>query len=338
MVLACAATPSQVPSSVVPTPVSSPDSSSTLGTPENTLRPGTPEVPGGSVVEIDTTTGEIRRVIVVREDPLLLTEADGYLWTMNSGDGSLSRIDPAGDDQAVTIELEGEPPAAIGSDGEDLWVAANGNELVRLDGETGREEQRLTLGSKRLFRLRDAGFLAIAQGSIWVTIPVLGIGDAPQSLWRVDPSSGEVLDKIPIDRDPLPLYSNAGVVFVLSLPGQLARIDPVTNVATTTRLGGTPGGMVAAAGSLWVGFDSRDIVELDPLTLERIGRIETNEPVRGIAAQDGTLWAATESSVLRVDPTSHEIVAQVRLIADPRRDFGPIGMVVHGTSLWVSVE
>jgi len=71
------------------------------------------------------------------------------------GQGTLTRIDPASN-KAAAIDIG--QAAGMASDGEDIWVAANGNTLVRLDGESGKRERVLKLAGKPLFELRDAGF------------------------------------------------------------------------------------------------------------------------------------------------------------------------------------
>ena len=80
-------------------------------------------------------------------------------------------------------------PEVVGtaSDGEDLWVAVDGNRLVRIDGATGQREASFRLGRTALFAPRDAGFLAVGHGSIWLTVPKLGDPGAPHELWWIDP-------------------------------------------------------------------------------------------------------------------------------------------------------
>lgn len=100
----------------------------------------------------------------VVSDPLGLISASGQVWTQNFGDGTLSRIDPV--TSRATSHLQEVVGAA--SDGEDLWVAVDGNRLVRIDGATGQREASFRLGRTALFAPRDAGFLAVGHGSIWL--------------------------------------------------------------------------------------------------------------------------------------------------------------------------
>jgi streptogramin lyase len=142
-----------------------------------------------TVVNLDADTLAVRDVVPVGQDPLSLAVAGGSVWTHNVEDGTLSRIDPARN-SATVIKL-GEI-VGMASTGEDLWVAYRGNRLALLDGRTGRVERTLRIGSKRLFRKREAGFVAYAHGALWVTLPVLGKNQARQQLVRIDPMSGGI--------------------------------------------------------------------------------------------------------------------------------------------------
>jgi streptogramin lyase len=134
-----------------------------------------PRVRNASVVRVDARSGRVEAVVPVGVDPLQLVVAARQVWTMEFGQGTLSRIDPASN-KAAAIDIG--QAAGMASDGEDIWVAANGNTLVRLDGESGKRQRVLKLASKPFFELRDAGFLTVSSGSIWLTIPVLGDNSA----------------------------------------------------------------------------------------------------------------------------------------------------------------
>src|SRR5919106_3554325 len=139
----------------------------------------TPENLHGTVVRIDAVTGETLAVIPVGEEPSLLRVASGHPWTMNFGDGSLSRIDPE-TNTAITVDV-GEV-AGLASDGRDIWVAVDGRRVMRLDGATGERELSLKIATDQIFELGDAGFLATDGSDIWLTVPELGRRLADQSL------------------------------------------------------------------------------------------------------------------------------------------------------------
>jgi outer membrane protein assembly factor BamB len=89
---------------------------------------------------------------------------------------------------------------AIASDGEALWVARDENVVARLSGATGEEEFTLTLGDQRLFGLRNAGFVAVADGSVWLTVPPRA--GRSEQLWRIDPERGEVIARFALGERP----------------------------------------------------------------------------------------------------------------------------------------
>lgn len=297
----------------------------------------TTALPGASVARVDPTAGTVRSVIRVGGDPLLLVTASSHVWTLNLEDGSLSRIDPA-TDRATTVRVG--VAVGIASDGTDLWVAHDGRRLSRLDGTTGDVETSFTLGAQPLFALRDAGFLAVAGGSIWITVPVLGRANAPQALWRVDAATGGILGKIPIGTDPRsPLAIRSYVWVVTSGDERVVRIDAASGEATEVPTGPLPVGVAWGADSLWVAHErpAPQIWRIDPETREPIAKIEISGVVRGLAFGEGLLWVATESGLVAIHPSTNTVAKNIAL-TDPQRDLGPIGVASLNDSIWVSVE
>jgi streptogramin lyase len=278
----------------------------------------------------------VKAVIRVRADPLLLTVASGQIWTMQFGDGSLARIDPDSN-EAVVVDV-GEA-AAIASDGEDLWVAANGNTLVRLDGESGRRERVLKLAQKRLYELRDAGFLTVTTDSIWLTIPVLGDNLADQTLWRIDPRTGAVKAKAPLLANPVSLATDGHYVWVANIDGgKITRVDVVTNAARHFETSIGPAGVVVGAGSVWITHYVPEVWRIEPGTTRVEAKIHLDTPTtRTIAFGGGRVWVSTESGVLVIDPATNKVVQTIDLI-EPERETGPTAMAYVDGDLWVSVE
>lgn len=290
-----------------------------------------------TVVRIDAETLEVRSVISVGVDPLILAVAGGRVWTLNFGDGTLSRIDPGTGE--VTVLDVGEV-AGVASGGEDLWVARDQKVVARLDGATGDEELSFRPASRRLFALRDAGFLAVEFGSVWLTVPGGG-GRAPQTLWRIDAESGRVLARIPIGPNPIPPVAAEGAVWVLTAGDRvLTRIDPATNAPLDVEVGLAPWGVAGGAGSVWIGDAGRDreVWRLDPTTGEALARIPlAGEEVRGLAFGRGLLWVATGSGVTVIDPETDKVSGRIQL-GEFAPDTGPIGVGYLNGEVWVSIE
>jgi streptogramin lyase len=294
-------------------------------------------VPHDSVVGIDAETGEVVAVVDVGSDPLLLTVAGGQVWTLDLGDGALTRIDPVSY-QPSTVRLDGDV-VGMGSDGEDLWVAFDGRFLVRLDGATGTEEASVTLADEPIFRLRDAGFLAVANGTAWMTIPVVGKASEPQTLWKIDVESGAVSERYAIGADPLTPLVTEEAVWVPVLGGsEIMRLDLRTGTQSKIEFVTFPVWVTSGDGAVWVALERREaIIRLSPADGRVIATIEVGSRTRGVAVGGGSAWAATEAGVTEIRTTTHAIGHDIRLV-DETHEVGPIGIAYLDGVVWVSVE
>jgi sugar lactone lactonase YvrE len=312
--------------------------SATPALPGATLRPGTPRITGGMLVRIDASTGAIQGVVPTGPHPGIVTTAGGRVWTMNFGDGTLSRIDPTADGPSTTITFAGDA-VGIAADGDDVWVAVDDHDVVRLDGATGIEEARLRVTDETIFRLRDAGFIAVTDDSLWLTVPDLRIRAAPHGFWRIDPETGEVEARLSIDRDPHPPLVYDGSIFVISFSqSTLTRIDPATNAMTVVRVGNEPVMHAAGDGSIWIGHGLDKVVwRVNPDSLETQSWIRIGEPVRGLAFGAGRIWVTTPTSLHEIDPSTNAVVASVRLLKVPMA-FSPAALTVLDGAVWVAID
>jgi virginiamycin B lyase len=60
---------------------------------------------GAEVTSVDATTGVVLAHVVTGPNPRFLTAGNGAIWTLNQGDGSLSRIDMSNTEPARTLAL-----------------------------------------------------------------------------------------------------------------------------------------------------------------------------------------------------------------------------------------
>jgi streptogramin lyase len=293
-------------------------------------------VPGhATVIRVDAGTGEVLAVLPTGPDPLLLRVAAGQLWTLNFGDGTLTHVDPA-TDTATTIDVG--VVVAIESDGEDLWVARDGSVVARLDGVSGEEEMALQLSDEPLFALRDAGFIAVAGGSVWLTVPP---PDArfTQQLWRIDPRSGDVLARVPLGPDPLPPFIDGAYLWIVTTGDQgLTRIDIGSLEAVPVDVERFPWSLAAGDGSMWLGHQVFPRVRrFDPDTLEISADIALDADPRGLAFGGGRLWVATENTLLSIDPATDEVTSIAEFGPFPT-DTGLTSVAYLDGAVWVSIE
>ena len=289
-----------------------------------------------AVARVSVASGAVDVVVDVGRDPLALAIAGGSIWVHNVEDGTLSRVDPA--TNGATVVRLGDV-VGIAAAGEDLWAAYRGNRLARLDGRTGRIERTLRIGTTRLFKKRDAGFPTFTRDAVWLTVPVLGHGEARQRLVRVDPSSGRTTDSIPIPADPGPPAAAGRFLWIIGrYRNVLARIDTTTRRVSTVPTGFMPSGVAVGAKSIWVTHDfGRSVWRFDPASLRVRARIAMGERARGVAFGKGRVWVATETGLRAIDPRTNRVVSRLQLSAPAGND-GPIGVGLLDDGVWVSIE
>lgn len=125
------------------------------------------------VLKINPYTIVTGEPIKVGKSPVSMALGEGALWTLNAGDGSISRVDLKTNRVATIIKL-GVPIArgqiAVGEGS--IWVSAPGVPLIRIDPRTNHVAQQ--------FSGEGGGAVLVAQGAIWITA-------TPTAIWRLDP-------------------------------------------------------------------------------------------------------------------------------------------------------
>jgi virginiamycin B lyase len=117
----------------------------------------------GFVQRIDPRSNQVVATIPVGSSPRFLTVGEGGVWTLNQGDGSISRIDPITNTLSATVQAGiigpgGDIAAGAGS----VWVRGTKILLLRIDPETNKvvEEFGPPAGS---------GAVRVADGLVWIT-------------------------------------------------------------------------------------------------------------------------------------------------------------------------
>jgi YVTN family beta-propeller protein len=106
-----------------------------------------------------------------RPGPIAVGE--GAVWTLNRGDGSVTRIDAKTNTVVATIAVgEGVASGTIAAGEGAVWLSAPGTPLVRIDPRTNRVTHR--------FSGVGGGVVLAGHGSLWVSA-------GPKTTWRLDP-------------------------------------------------------------------------------------------------------------------------------------------------------
>jgi hypothetical protein len=228
----------------------------------------------------------------------------------------------------------------MASDGEDLWVAHDGRFLSRLDGRSGEVRATLTLAADPIFALRNAGFVAVADGTAWLTVPVLGRALAPHSLWEVDLATGAILERYEVGREPLwPVVGDGAVWLPVLGTRDVAHLDLATRDMDRIDGGGGPVGIALGEGSAWIVVERPPVaIRVEPVQGTVLTEIELDAPGRGIVVGGGSVWTTTEAGLTEIDPATSAVRRVVRLVDPVRRGSGPTDAVYLDGIVWVAIE
>lgn len=204
-----------------------------------------------------------------------------------------------------------------------LWVAGF-QAVCRLDPVTGRVVARI-----RIPGVANDRSIAVGDGSIWITS---GITTVPGGVYRIDPSTDRVVAIIHVGGTVLGIAVGAGGVWVTRPtqgPGEVIRIDPETNRVTgpAIKVGPGPAQIVYGEGAVLVENTSPpSVMRIDPAT----GNVSA-VPVVGVTAVGyDSLWAVSDDSLTRLQPTSGQVIASVRI---PRG----VAVAIGAGAVWVLV-
>ena len=185
--------------------------------------------------------------------------------------------------------LSGFGSARVAGGGSGLWVADGDRRIGRLDLALARLVDPTLLpppGDERA----DAFFssVAVSGDAIWV------IGDAnDRALWRIDPRSGDLVERVSLDFVPKDVAVGEGAVWVTSqLEDTVSRIDPATyDVTATIDVGKGAAGIAVGAGSVWVAnaIDGT-ISRIDPATARVTETIEIAGSPEDIVVGKDAVW------------------------------------------------
>jgi ABC-type transport system substrate-binding protein/DNA-binding beta-propeller fold protein YncE len=174
--------------------------------------------------------------------------------------------------------------------------------------------------------------MASSHGALWV----VNAGD--DTVWKVDPSSHTVGQKIKVDPDPRGVAATGDDLWITSFAsGTVTRINLLLEqVVQTLHVGSNPDAIAAGRAGLWVANSGDNTIQrIDPDSGSVQPPIDVGDGPDGLAVDDTSVWVANGrgASVMRIDartgtPMSHPIQVGT----------GPRGIVRVGPGVWVTDE
>jgi class 3 adenylate cyclase/DNA-binding beta-propeller fold protein YncE len=297
-----------------------------------------------SVGAVDPSSGRLVADVPVGTAPAAISYARGALWVANSGDGTVSRVDPK-TLEARTVAV-GRPsqahPTAVAAGPGAVWIAQKQERLVeRLDPRYLGQ----IIGSPTKLR-SPPGAIALGDGVLWVaSAPVLPIaGFNEPTVIRIDADGNVISRPILVDPGADTLAYGEGTLWVGG-SGGVAPVDPRTaEPGSTVDLPGGVSGLAIGGGALWaalapagLGGNVSGSNAVARLQLDGSGVTATvplDAKPTAIAYSSGSVWVASSTSerMWRIDARSNKRVGTIELGAIPT------AIAVGGGRVWVSVR
>ncbi|MCI3277215.1 ABC transporter substrate-binding protein [Streptomyces cylindrosporus] len=237
----------------------------------------------GSVSRIDPETRAVQ-LIPVGAGPVAVAVSGDDVWVANSGDGTVSRIN-ASVNRVVDIVKVGNLPSAVAAGPGGVWVALSGDNAVRrIDPETGRVGPEIAVG-------RAPTGIGVGQGTVWVANSLDG------TVTSVDAATGQAGGPVQVGTGPRSVAVTEDAVWVANgLSLTVSRIDAHTGVVTTHAVGDGPRTVVAGEDAVWVSNEyDATVVRLDPRTGLPVRTVRTGSSPRGLALAGERVWAGARA-------------------------------------------
>jgi len=282
--------------------------------------------PPNSLGVVDPRTNRLTDRVGVGLLPAAVAVGDGYVWVLNQGDTTVSKIDAATLRVARTIGLSQTNHAGTTAIAYGYGAAWVGNgyaaTLTRISPNWGTEPPtHLTRADSS-----DSLLVATGAGAVWAT------SIRHQTVYRVDPGTRRVSARTAVPATPVAIAVGDGSVWVASIrprddprtyaaSGTLSRIDPSTEATVSTlALPIAPSGMAVAFGSVWVTANGQNtVLRIDPRTNAVARLIPVGDGPSGITAGDGAIWVVNSRSltISRIDPETNAVAATIAVQGTP---------------------
>ena len=270
-----------------------------------------------------TISGPALAVVKVGVRPGIPATTSHAVWVPNTGDGTVSKIDPASNRVVATLHI--------------------GNQLAfyHRDCEAKGSVHSFMVTS---FHVRDCDLpssLAGGAGSLWVA------KNDDQAVWRINPSTDQVIARVPVGLVPFDMAASESAVWVTGYwTDQLVRIDPATNtVVARLTLPDGPSGIAISDQAVWVASTiAGQVMRIDPFTNQIVATIPLACPTAcfqgslplTLALTSNALWVRTtgDGLVVRVDPATNTVVSTIP-VSYPLGRNGQDRIVAFNGGVWV---
>lgn len=239
---------------------------------------------GGAVSQVDTTIGQVIRTIKLggRLDGVAITPEG--VWVADNAGGTVTRLDLGSGRVLMTVKV-GSAPVAFAQVDRDLWVFSQAEARARVvDPRAGKVSRTVGLSGPA------GGNPAVAGGAIWLPDQ----SGATQSVWRLDPASGQVTSQVKTGPHPSAIVYGFGAAWVTHDEG-VSRIDPAAGKETARvgNLAHQTSGIAVTTDAVWVTTPSDNrLTKIDPTTNMAVASLNVCGLPGPVAVVGDDVWVA----------------------------------------------
>ena len=253
----------------------------------------------GTVYRLNPKTGSVVDRIPAGREPTGIATGAGGVWVVDSGTNRLLRISPGQNDAIVPQADVGNGASAVAVSGTTVWVANTA------DGTLSKV--RVSSGKAEGAPIplsASPSAIATGAGGLWVASQDAGV------VLHLT-SAGDLIRRIPVGAGPASIAVQRNAVWVAdSEQGTLWRINPKTDNATpSAHLGGRPTAVAVGDGRVWVAEQGGKLVSVDPNT-GNLHTVAIGGSPAALAVGSGRVWVASLPS------TASHRGGTLRVIAD----------------------
>ena len=287
---------------------------------------------------IQPTLGPVTR-IRVGSVPVSVAVTPDAAWVLNSGNSTISRVDP-GTGRVQSSFLVSGPVGPRGglafatvAEGRLLVVHASGwdsSAISVIDPSTSRVLNTFGFGGTALSSLGTPGNLAVGAGAVWAAV------HGEDEVQGYDPATGELLDRFPLP-EPTALAVDGQTVWVASVDGRLRSIDTDTGAVRVRATTGLVTRIQVGQGGMWLMTFDGKVLRLDRRTGKLVARVPGAFRAADLAVGAEGVWVYDQhqGAVLRIDPSANRVARTIPVISQPQVELNARVLTVGGGAVWV---
>ncbi len=252
------------------------------------------EVAPNSLGVIQPRNNRVTAQIPIGNTPGAVATGPGSVWVANSGDKTVSHVDPFSKSVLKTIPVGATPDSVAVGPGA-VWVVHGFvGSLTRIDPDVNQVSETITATRHSL--AGAGGAVTVGGGAVWAVY-------SSADVVKIDPDANRAIAKDYAGRSPDGAAFGDGSLWVANhAENTVDRFDSRSfgrGPKAVINVGRGPSGIVIGGGFVWVAnTDDNSISRIDPLT-QSVKRIPVGRAPRGVAygaARSGSPTVGTERS------------------------------------------